>query len=229
MPKRWNTLVSDHTSSRPEFAPERRERTLWVGNLDKRVNEYLLIKLFTKYGEIVREDFMWNTHGEERGAPRGYAFIEFKTAQEAVAALKGCDNQELCGRNIVVRHAEERQTEAGDTADIGEDQSRLNSEDCSQQKIVSKTKKTKFKVDTDAKIRAIEAKLQQMQEAPSVPTKEVIREDRYKYAQGGGQKVGTCYDFENKGSCLRGETCRYSHTGRYGKIPYAQRMKPKPY
>lgn len=38
-----------------------------------------LIKMFTPFGKIVSEDFLWHTQGPKRGVPRGYAFIQFCT------------------------------------------------------------------------------------------------------------------------------------------------------
>jgi RNA recognition motif-containing protein len=45
-----------------ELAPEQREKTLFVGNLDKRVTERHLIQLFGQFGELERVQFMWCEH-----------------------------------------------------------------------------------------------------------------------------------------------------------------------
>lgn len=40
-----------------------------------------LIKMFSPFGEIVSEDFLWHTRGPKRGEPRGYAFVQFNTKE----------------------------------------------------------------------------------------------------------------------------------------------------
>eukprot|EP00462_Mataza_sp_D1_P008064 CAMPEP_0175159450 /NCGR_PEP_ID=MMETSP0087-20121206/23421_1 /TAXON_ID=136419 /ORGANISM="Unknown Unknown, Strain D1" /LENGTH=212 /DNA_ID=CAMNT_0016447485 /DNA_START=61 /DNA_END=697 /DNA_ORIENTATION=- len=151
--------------ARPEFSAERREKTLWVGNLDKKVTEYHLIKLFSKFGEIVREQFMWWQHGEMRGAPRGYAFVEMKTREEALAAQRGADETPILGRNIRVRFSEERDTrEFEDKDEEGEEGTEPKTADKAEVK-------PKFsrggKISTQDKIRAIEEKLRRMQQGKS--------------------------------------------------------------
>jgi len=42
---------------------------------------YALIKLFVPVGEIERCQYMFHMHGEQRGAPRGFAFVEMKTKE----------------------------------------------------------------------------------------------------------------------------------------------------
>lgn len=57
------------------------ESRLYVGNLDPRITESNVIKLFTPFGKIVSEDFLWHTRGPRRGEPRGYAFIQYSTKE----------------------------------------------------------------------------------------------------------------------------------------------------
>ncbi|KAG9450187.1 hypothetical protein H6P81_010152 [Aristolochia fimbriata] len=60
---------------------EKSETRLYVGNLDQRITESLLIKLFSQFGKIVQEDFLWHTRGPKRGEPRGYAFVQYGTRE----------------------------------------------------------------------------------------------------------------------------------------------------
>lgn len=60
---------------------EKSESRLYVGNLDQRITEAALIKMFSPYGKIVSEDFLWHTRGPRRGEPRGFAFIQFNTRE----------------------------------------------------------------------------------------------------------------------------------------------------
>lgn len=40
-----------------------------------------LIKMFSPYGKIVSEDFLWHTRGPKRGEPRGFAFIQYSNKE----------------------------------------------------------------------------------------------------------------------------------------------------
>ncbi|CAA7059516.1 unnamed protein product [Microthlaspi erraticum] len=68
------------------FVDEKNESRLYVGNLDLRINEAALINMFSPYGKIISEDFLWHTRGPKRGEPRGYAFIQYNRKEVIVAA-----------------------------------------------------------------------------------------------------------------------------------------------
>ncbi|KAJ0968928.1 hypothetical protein J5N97_021805 [Dioscorea zingiberensis] len=57
------------------------ETRLYVGNLDKRITESNVIKMFTPFGKIISEEFLWHTRGPKRGEPRGYVFIQYSTKE----------------------------------------------------------------------------------------------------------------------------------------------------
>jgi hypothetical protein len=61
------------SSSSSNGKPDR----LYVGNLSPSVDEYTLIQVFQKYGQITKLDFMFHKTGVLKGKPRGYAFVEF--------------------------------------------------------------------------------------------------------------------------------------------------------
>ena len=61
-----------------ESRSENIDNKLFVGNLDHRVTEYAIVKLFKPYGKIAREEFIWHTQGEKRGMPRGFCFVEYE-------------------------------------------------------------------------------------------------------------------------------------------------------
>lgn len=46
-----------------------------------------LIKMFTPYGKILSEEFLWHTRGPKRGEPRGFAFIQFSTKEVSCMLL----------------------------------------------------------------------------------------------------------------------------------------------
>ncbi|KAM3319916.1 putative RNA-binding protein 18 isoform X1 [Capsicum chacoense] len=87
---------------------DKSESRLYVGNLDLRISEAALIKMFSSFGKIVAEDFLWHTRGPKRGEPRGYAFVQFSTKGEAVLAKEKMHGRLVCGRPLIVRLASEK-------------------------------------------------------------------------------------------------------------------------
>ncbi|XP_044468812.1 probable RNA-binding protein 18 isoform X2 [Mangifera indica] len=67
--------------------------------------------MFSPYGKIVAEDFLWHTRGPKRGEPRGFAFIQFSTKEEAELAKEKMHGRLACGRPLVVRLASEKYLE----------------------------------------------------------------------------------------------------------------------
>ncbi|PIA49249.1 hypothetical protein AQUCO_01300239v1 [Aquilegia coerulea] len=107
-----NSLVDDKS-----------DRRLYIGNLDQRITEAVLIKMFSPFGKIVSEDFLWHTRGPKRGEPRGFAFIQFNTKEEAELAKEKMHGKFACGRPLVVRFACEKylvESEANPSKTIGE-------------------------------------------------------------------------------------------------------------
>ncbi|XAR53628.1 hypothetical protein NMG60_11022253 [Bertholletia excelsa] len=90
------------------FIDEKSESRLYIGNLDLRITEAALIKMFSPFGKIVAEDFLWHTRGPKRGEPRGFAFIQFSTKEEAKLAKEKMNGKLACGRSLVVRLASEK-------------------------------------------------------------------------------------------------------------------------
>ncbi|XP_050223312.1 uncharacterized protein LOC126673273 [Mercurialis annua] len=93
------------------FIDEKAESRLYVGNLDLRITEAALIKMFSPYGKIVSEDYLWHTRGPKRGEPRGFAFVQFSTKGEAKLAKEKMHGRLACGRPLVVRLASEKYLE----------------------------------------------------------------------------------------------------------------------
>ncbi|CAI5536976.1 unnamed protein product [Closterium sp. Naga37s-1] len=87
---------------------ERTENKLYVGNLDHCVTEYHVIKMFTPYGKIRREEYLWHTYGPKRGEPRGYAFVEYSKREEAELARSKMNGRMVFGRPLVVRFVDEK-------------------------------------------------------------------------------------------------------------------------
>ncbi|TRM60992.1 hypothetical protein BD626DRAFT_503441 [Schizophyllum amplum] len=84
---------------------------LYVGNLHPTVDEYTLIRLFQRYGKVSRLDFLFHKAGPHRGKPRGYAFVEYGSTQEATSALTSTHDRLLRGRRLVVTYAQHAPTD----------------------------------------------------------------------------------------------------------------------
>eukprot|EP00262_Sarcandra_glabra_P018527 TRINITY_DN6681_c0_g1_i1.p1 TRINITY_DN6681_c0_g1~~TRINITY_DN6681_c0_g1_i1.p1 ORF type:complete len:172 (-),score=34.67 TRINITY_DN6681_c0_g1_i1:169-684(-) len=87
---------------------EKSDCRLYIGNLDQRITEAHVIKMFSAFGKIVSEDFLWHTRGPKRGEPRGFAFMQFSTRVEAQKAKEKMNGRMACGRPLVVRFASEK-------------------------------------------------------------------------------------------------------------------------
>ncbi|KAK3157003.1 hypothetical protein QOZ80_2AG0114920 [Eleusine coracana subsp. coracana] len=84
------------------------ESRLYVGNLDFAISESDVIKMFSPFGTITAEDFLWHTRGPKRGEPRGYAFVQYTTKEEAQLAKEKMNGKLVRGRPIVVHLASDK-------------------------------------------------------------------------------------------------------------------------
>ncbi|XP_024027564.1 probable RNA-binding protein 18 isoform X2 [Morus notabilis] len=79
--------------------------------------------MFSPFGKIVSEDFLWHTRGPKRGEPRGFAFVQYSTKEEARLAKEKMHGRLACGRPLVVRLASEKflaESEGSSPAGVGE-------------------------------------------------------------------------------------------------------------
>ncbi|KAH9991992.1 hypothetical protein BJV74DRAFT_835638 [Russula compacta] len=154
---------------------------LYVGNLHPTVDEYTLIQIFSKFGKLVRLDYLFHKTGALRGKPRGYAFVEYASDADAAAALAAANGKLLRGRHITVTYAQQAPADAylGPSAprraphqaaqhqhgDVGRPTtlSLLKTVPTTRSRYAQKTK-------TDDKIAQMEAKLQQLAQAPPTGT-----------------------------------------------------------
>jgi RNA recognition motif-containing protein len=86
-------------------------KRLYVGNLSWDTNEETLRATFGAEGRTVTEAHI--VTDRDSGRPRGFAFVEMSTADEAQTAIQSLDGTELDGRNIRVNEAQERQQRSG--------------------------------------------------------------------------------------------------------------------
>lgn len=83
---------------------------IFVAKLDFGVSDEELKALFERYG-VVRKCQI--AKDRETGKPRGFAFVEMQTAEEAQAAISGLDGHTFNGRAMVVKLAEDRSSGGG--------------------------------------------------------------------------------------------------------------------
>ena len=73
-----------------------------------------MLRLFMPFGRVVRCDFCWHTQGPRKGEPRGYAFLEYATTEEAARAIAAMDGKGFRGRRLQVHYVREQEAQATD-------------------------------------------------------------------------------------------------------------------
>ncbi|KAF3321038.1 putative RNA-binding protein 18 [Carex littledalei] len=142
------------------------ECRLYVGNLDYRISESSIIKMFSCFGKIISEDFLMHKRGPKRGEPRGYAFVQYSTKEEAQLAKSKMNGRLFFGRPIVVRLASEKTTAEGtSTTGATSTDTKLYGISCSKLS----------HMDKDAKIAAIKKKLKSLEGEGSSAKKQRTR------------------------------------------------------
>ena len=84
---------------------------LYVGNLSYSTTEADLRSAFESDGRQVKEVAIITDR--VTGQPRGFAFVQMATDQDAKAAIAALDGQDLDGRALRVNEAQERQGGGG--------------------------------------------------------------------------------------------------------------------
>jgi cold-inducible RNA-binding protein len=80
-------------------------RRLYVGNLSYDTTEMGLRELFGQIGTVADAKVVMD---RETGRPRGFAFVEMSSDQEAQTAIGQLNGREVDGRAINVNEAQER-------------------------------------------------------------------------------------------------------------------------
>ena len=83
---------------------------VFVGNLDFNTTKAEVQALFAEVGEL-RDVFL--PTDRESGRPRGFAFVEYSSDEDAAKAIERFNGYELGGRKLRVNAAEERPRGAG--------------------------------------------------------------------------------------------------------------------
>ena len=84
---------------------------LYIGNLSWDTTEDTLHAALSENGRTVKDLHM--VMDRETGRPRGFAFAELSTDEEAQAAIDALNGVELDGRELTVNEARERQPRTG--------------------------------------------------------------------------------------------------------------------
>lgn len=84
---------------------------LYVGNLAYSTSEEGLREAFARDGRKVKTVFI--ATDRETGRPRGFAFVEMETPEDATAAIAAMDGQTVDGRSLKVNEAREREGGGG--------------------------------------------------------------------------------------------------------------------
>src|SRR5450759_3063054 len=83
---------------------------VFVGNLDFNTTKDEVQSLFSQIGEI-KDVFL--PMDRESGRPRGFAFVEFASDEDAAKAIEKFNGHELVGRALRVNAAEDRPRTGG--------------------------------------------------------------------------------------------------------------------
>ncbi len=79
---------------------------IYVGNLNYRMTEDSLQKMFEKYGEVVSAKIIMDKYS---GRSKGFGFVEMANKDDGEKAIQELNESEVEGRNIRVNFARPRQ------------------------------------------------------------------------------------------------------------------------
>ena len=100
-------------------------RKLYVGNLPYETGETALEELFARAGTVETVKVMRDM---ATGRPRGFAFVEMSTDEEAQKAITELNDFQLSGRGLTVSEARPKTSQAGGFGGGGGDSRRRRSE-----------------------------------------------------------------------------------------------------
>jgi RNA recognition motif-containing protein len=83
---------------------------LYVGNLPFKVDETELQQLFARCGSVESVTVM---RDQATGRPRGFAFVEMSSDEDAQKAIDTFNGSELGGRNLTVNEARPKAPRSG--------------------------------------------------------------------------------------------------------------------
>lgn len=78
---------------------------IYVGNLNHETTEPQLREHFEKFGEVSSLDIVTD---KDSGKPKGFAFVEMHSDENAQKAISGLNDMELAGRQLKVSRAQSK-------------------------------------------------------------------------------------------------------------------------
>lgn len=94
------------------------KRTVYVGGLAEEVDEKVLHAAFIPFGDIMDVQIPLDYETEKH---RGFAFVEFESAEDAAAAIDNMNDSELFGRTIRVNLAKPQKIKEGSSKAVWSD------------------------------------------------------------------------------------------------------------
>jgi RNA recognition motif-containing protein len=85
-------------------------KRIYCGNLSFQASEDDVRALFAAHGEVTDIHMVMD---RDTGRPRGFAFVEMATEEQAKAAIKALDGQAAGGRSLKVNEAQAREDRGG--------------------------------------------------------------------------------------------------------------------
>ncbi len=85
-------------------------KRIYCGNLSFQSSQDDVRALFSAHGEVTDVHMVMD---RETGRPRGFAFVEMATDEQAKAAIQALDGHSAGGRNLKVNEAQAREERGG--------------------------------------------------------------------------------------------------------------------
>ncbi|MCI4388567.1 hypothetical protein PGIGA_G00087640 [Pangasianodon gigas] len=148
-------FVNFHTKEEAERAIQRLNGKLALSKKLVVRWAHAQVKLLEKFGKVKQFDFLFHKSGPLEGQPRGYCFVNFHTKEEAERAIQRLNGKLALSKKLVVRwaHAQRFEPYRGD-----------KNLPASLEPSCSEAEEQPTSLSVSAKIKAIEAKLQMMEE-----------------------------------------------------------------
>jgi len=83
---------------------------IYVGNIPFSSSEEDLRKLFEAHGSVSSVSIITD---RDTGRPRGFAFVEMSSSDEAADAIRALDGTDLGGRSLRVNEAQDKRRDGG--------------------------------------------------------------------------------------------------------------------
>jgi cold-inducible RNA-binding protein len=85
-------------------------KKLYVGNLPYSVSDSDLQRMFEPHGSVVSAQVIMD---RDTGRSKGFGFVEMESSEQAQAAIKAMNGQDINGRALTVNEARPRENRGG--------------------------------------------------------------------------------------------------------------------